>query len=177
MVNPDLRNLVKETLAIWWQLEVPQIIIMLKLNLGGVENWNWCNVNHSLINQTLWLQGAYQLEIISAHLERVWSTVYTNFIRRNLYRLLIGVKPTSVMCQCNSNHNSKHAHLLLSTFMHITLIKALFFQSISALQPKGLVHKTSVIMCVGNTWQCLAFQYLVRFMGFMYIKSYERIQL
>ena len=41
-----------------------------------------CN-RYSLMNQTLWSQGAYRLEIISAWSERVWSTAYTNFVLRN----------------------------------------------------------------------------------------------
>ena len=48
----------------------------------------------SLVNQTLWSQGAYQLEIISARSERVWGTAHTFFVQRidRFCRLLIGVE-------------------------------------------------------------------------------------
>ena len=39
---------------------------------------HWC----SLVPQTLWSQGAYRLEIISARSKRVWCNAYTFFVQR-----------------------------------------------------------------------------------------------
>ena len=36
----------------------------------------------SLVPQTLWSQGAYRLEIISARSKRVWCNAYTFFVQR-----------------------------------------------------------------------------------------------
>ena len=89
------------------------------------------DICNSLVNQTLWSQGAYPLEIISARSGRS-GQLPTQILFWGIDRfcwLLIGVKPTSEMCQCNRNHNtdnSKHVHLLASTFIHLTSIKALF---------------------------------------------------
>ena len=90
------------------------------------------DIYNSLVNQTLWSQGTYQLEIISACSERS-GQLPIQILFWGIDRfcwLLIGVKPTSKMCQYNRNHDSKHAHLLAFTlihkFIHLTLIKALF---------------------------------------------------
>ena len=86
------------------------------------------DIYNSLVNQTLWLQGAYRLEIISARSGRSGQLpIQILFWGIDRFcRLLIGVKPISEMCQYNRNHDSKHALLLAFTFIHLTLIKALF---------------------------------------------------
>ena len=43
--------------------------ISLQLDIHHVRELTYVA---SLVNQTLWSQGAYQLEIISGHSERVW---------------------------------------------------------------------------------------------------------
>ena len=48
----------------------------------------------SLVNQALWSQSAYRLEIISTRSERVWWTAYTLFVQRidRFCRLLNGLE-------------------------------------------------------------------------------------
>ena len=73
-----------------------------------------CN---SLMNQTFWSQGAYRLEIISTSSEK-FGQLPIQILFWEINRLLIGVKPTSEICQYNRNQDSKHAQLLVFTFIH-----------------------------------------------------------
>ena len=106
---------------------------------------NWQNAHtSSLVNQTLRSQGAYRLEIISAHSKRVWWTAHTIFVQRidRFCRLLIGVE-VAHRGDDLSNVSSYHA-----TAYHL--------QSISTCDHRvwftRLTHKLNALLHCSQGW-------------------------
>ena len=107
----NLRNRFSENKTIIKSTSACMVIIIPRNIYYGNSNWYVSRVEisaatkltvlnqklccmYSLVNQTLWSQGAYRLEIISARSERVWWTAHTIFVHwiDRFCRLLIGVE-------------------------------------------------------------------------------------
>ena len=122
---------------------------------------------HSLVNQTLWLQGIYWLKIISARSERVWLVAYTFFalknqrilsifnwcqndfrdVKRSLLSTLTEGFFTHLWSHFDTNKSDK-IHWFFRTKRHRHLPDSFGagtcnLQSINALRPKGLVQETN----------------------------------